>query len=192
MLRRLTRVSLLIVMVHGSLNWATEWLIVLCVCRRHRNGQEPVRTSWLQGTGGNAAYPHRAENQVKSTCEMRNTFRTLALSGNASWLPRVPIGGLLVRVRNGQHGRFVERLSEELQSDRQPIAEPARNRNAGDSSHVCRNREDIGQVHLVRILGPRANGEGHGRRGRATIASTCSNAISKSRLIRVRTFCAFT
>jgi alanine-glyoxylate transaminase/serine-glyoxylate transaminase/serine-pyruvate transaminase len=84
------------------------------------------------------------------------------------------------------------RPADELQPERQALrVEPGRHGDAGQAGQVRRHREDVVQVHGDRIVAifspmPKAADGAVGVR----IASHCSNASSKSRLISVRTFCA--
>src|SRR4051794_31651976 len=61
---------------------------------------------------------------------------------------------------------FVERLAQHLHADRKTLGKSARYRDSADTRHVRRNRKDVCQVHLVRIVGSSANLEGNGWRSR--------------------------
>ena len=85
---------------------------------------------------------------------------------------RVPIRRLLESMRDVEEPGFGKRVALHLQSDRHPVAiEPAGYRQRGSARQVCRDRENIVQVHLDRIVGLGADREGGGRRGRSQITS---------------------
>ncbi len=65
----------------------------------------------------------------------------------------MPLLRLLIGVRDAEQGGFVEMTGEKLESDRQSLGKTARNRDARDTGHVCWNRENVGEVHLVGIVG---------------------------------------
>src|SRR2546426_7662810 len=67
--------------------------------------------------------------------------------------PRTPRRRLLVRVRSAQDAGLIERLANELETDREPLgAEPTRHRDCGEPRHVRRDGEDIVQVHRERVF----------------------------------------
>ncbi len=78
----------------------------------------------------------------------------------------MPILRLLVGVRHAEQGDFVEMTGEKLESDRQSLGKTARYRDAGDTGHVCWNRENVGEVHLVGIVGACADRKRDGGGGR--------------------------
>src|SRR3989442_11299691 len=54
--------------------------------------------------------------------------------------PRTPRRRLLVRVRSAQDAGLIERLANELETDREPLgAEPTRHRDCGEPRHVRRD-----------------------------------------------------
>src|SRR5271166_3278781 len=103
--------------------------------------------------------------------------------------------GPLERLAQREQRLFVERAPDQLQSERQTLArKPCRRDESGETGHVDRHRKDVIQIHLNRILRPLlANAKcGEGVAG-VRIASTPSEKTrSKSRLMRVRIFCART
>src|SRR5205809_5567265 len=67
--------------------------------------------------------------------------------------PRAPRRRLLVRVCGTQDAGLVERLADELETDRESLhAEPARYRDCGEPRHVRRDGEDVVQVHRERVF----------------------------------------
>src|SRR5438445_11854515 len=67
--------------------------------------------------------------------------------------PRTPRRRLLVRVRSAQDAGLIERLANELETDRAPLgAEPTRHRDCGEPRHVRRDGEDVVQVHRERVF----------------------------------------
>src|SRR2546427_12348620 len=67
--------------------------------------------------------------------------------------PRAPRRRLLVRVCGTQDAGLVERLADELETDRESLhAEPARYRDRGEPRHVRRDGEDVVQVHRERVF----------------------------------------
>src|SRR5215208_8504508 len=63
-----------------------------------------------------------------------------------------PAGSLLVGVSDLQDGALVERLAKNLQTDREAIRKPARDREAGNAGHVCGNRKNVREIHLIWIV----------------------------------------
>ena len=78
------------------------------------------------------------------------------------WVRLEPGLSALVGVRHPKQSRLIERLAQELQAHRQVVRESAGNRNAWNTRHVCRNGEDIGEIHLVRIVHALTNTKGRG------------------------------
>src|SRR5262245_5359992 len=72
---------------------------------------------------------------------------------------------LLEGIGQAQNGLFIERLADQLQTDRQARSgEPTRHRERRDASQIDRNGEDIGEVHLQGIVGLFPDLEGWRRR----------------------------
>jgi hypothetical protein len=80
-------------------------------------------------------------------------------------------GAALVGLGDAEHGGLLARAAEDLEADREPGVEPARNRDTREAREVRRHREDV--------------------RVGSTTASQRSKAASKSRRSSVRTCCAF-
>ena len=137
---------------------------------------------------GAAPRPRRAAAQATRS-RRPGTDAGLVRSGWEALV--VMVGRLLVGVAGAEQRRLVERPAQELQADGQAAHEAAGHRQPGHAGQVGGHREDVGQVHLQRIVGLLAEPE---RRRRASWASrsrrTPRRPRSKSRRISVRTFCA--
>ena len=59
----------------------------------------------------------------------------------------------LERVAGAEEEVLRELRAEELQPDRQPLREPARDREPGQPGHVRRDREDVAEVQRERVVG---------------------------------------
>ena len=65
----------------------------------------------------------------------------------------MPVGRQLILMRDVQHARLVEVIADDLQADRHFAGTKAAwNRHAGQAGEVYRDRIDVGQVHLHRIV----------------------------------------
>src|ERR1700730_10993805 len=79
---------------------------------------------------------------------------------------RMIIGHVLEGVSDAQDGPFGEEVAQQLQADRETLAEASGNGDAADARQVCRDGEHVLQVHLVRV-GYLTQLEGYRGRGRA-------------------------
>jgi hypothetical protein len=87
---------------------------------------------------------------------------------------------------------ILARGRDELDADGQPVllCQARRNRDAGDAGQVHRNRGDVVEVHLQRVVDLLAELERGGRSRRRRDDIDLANAASKSRWMSVRTFWA--
>ena len=90
-----------------------------------------------------------------------------------SWALAAPLGVALERVGGAQDGGFVEHPADQLEADRQAIRsrarrvdEPARHADRRQSREVGAHREDVGEIHLQRVVGLLAEPERRNRAGR--------------------------
>ena len=80
---------------------------------------------------------------------------------------RMPFRRLFVGVRDAQDGRFVEMFADDLQADRHAVAvKAAGQRERRQAGQIDRDRVDIRQIHLQRVLDLLADLERRRRRGR--------------------------
>ena len=91
-------------------------------------------------------------------------------------------------MRGAQHRRFVERLADNLQADRQAVRQAARHADRRNAGQVDRNRADIVQIHRQRVVDLLADLERRRRRRWPDDDVELLEHLSKSCLISVRTF----
>src|SRR3972149_960462 len=99
---------------------------------------------------------------VASSAERTSGLETISISGTPERLKstrlaragsRVPGRGLLVGVGRAQQRGLVERFADQLEPDGEPaLGEAARQREAREPRQVHRDREDVAEVHLERVL----------------------------------------
>src|SRR3954468_8076849 len=79
----------------------------------------------------------------------------------------MPIRRLIVSMRNLQNRLFAEWLAEKLQANWQLriLRKSARQAETAYAGEVARNREDVGEIHLHRVVGFFAGFERGRRRG---------------------------
>ena len=76
----------------------------------------------------------------------------------------VPLGGLLVGMADAQQAALAEGAAQKLESHGEinavAVGESAWEAEAADAGEVRSDREDVGKVHLERIIGLLAKSEG--------------------------------
>ena len=81
----------------------------------------------------------------------------------------VPLGGLFVGMSDPQQSALAEGAAKELKSHRQvdavAVGESAREAQTAYAGQIGGDREDVGQVHLERVIGLLTQAEGCLRRG---------------------------
>src|SRR3990170_282387 len=112
---------------------------------------------------------HRSELTITRSLLAADAGHRATLTASASAIPSwpkivridlqrrlaaMPVCRLLIGVRHFEDGGLIERLADELESDRQPgLGEPAGDGDAREARQVDRDREDVREVHLERVLG---------------------------------------
>src|SRR5574341_59501 len=106
------------------------------------------------------------ESRLRARLIAMPACRDVGRIASQGWLAEVPVCYLLVGMRHLEDGRLVEGLPDELEPDRQAsFCEPTRDRHAGQARQIDRDREDVREVHLERVLGLLPNLECRRRRG---------------------------
>lgn len=79
----------------------------------------------------------------------------------------MPVGNLLVLVRDVEQTGFAEVGPQQLHAQRQTVGKPGGQGNARNACQVGGNGVDVGQVEADRVVDFLADLERRGRRGRA-------------------------